>query len=548
MVNEKSFVCKEKPVYWDYMDGHTKNTLDGKYIAVTSPGTSLIYFPSLAIANIFNEGHTIENDYFMSYNGHTLYDGIAILFTVIIINIISFIIIYKTLLLLKYSKKTIIFSLSVITISSYLLWYVFLLPIFTHTSEVFIISLILYTYLKYLSTNINKYLILLSGAIGFSVLIRPILLPIGCFFLLSILSNNFKTRFTIKDLKIFMKKAVIIFISALPFVLIYLIYNYQSYSSFVTSGYNSARSESFVSEFNGINILFSPFRGWFTYSPIMLLATIGLALLYKKRRSLSIISLLSILIIVCIYGFWPNWWGGGSFGSRFLLFSVPLCTLGLAELLESLKSKGILTRYAIFILTFLFSLYSFNLMFLYRITPIGADFYTPLFFYKHQINTASDSVSIKDFIKSEKNNIQTGSGLLILGLGISNPVILVQKEQEMISFRLIKAPFNNKTALDNIEGKIFLTDPKKPSISFYIKTINTSDILLISCAQSCTTKNTKIIINESSPDRVKHKFLVSDYSGFSLDEVGSIILARKKGVQYRGSTINWNPDTPYYEF
>lgn len=541
MVNEKSFVCKEKPVYWDYMDGHTKNTLDGKYIAVTSPGTSLIYFPSLAIANIFNEGHTIENDYFMSYNGHTLYDGIAILFTAITLNLLSLFLIFKSLRILRFSRRISLLSITSVAICSYSLWYVFLMPIFTHTSEIFSVSLLLYLYLKQVQTKAKIYIFFISCSIGLLVLVRPILLPVGLYFLFAILMKTYYKKYS----KSFFKDLTYITLGALPFLIIYILYNYQSYGTYITSGYGSVRNETFSTTFNGLNILFSPYKGWFIYSPLMLLAIVGLFKLYKKERTLSLISVLSILTTVCIYGFWPNWWGGGSLGARFLLFSVPFCSIGIAEIFRIIQNAKY-KAYTLGLLSIVF-VFSLNQMFLFRISPVESDKYTPLSFYNYHYEQITKELSSQSIIELEKSNLQSGSGFMILLAGISNPVILFNNDDTSTNISLIKAPFNNKISVDRIDGYIFLNSTKTFKELSLMNLNTTNELTLVCGSVSCTSSSQDVNLG-SSIDKSNDKFEVKDYAAINIGSAGTLILKRVKGVQYRGELLHWDPTNPYFLF
>lgn len=357
MVDQGSFVCSKEPTHWNYMDLYTKNQIDGKYISVTAPGTAIVYYPALLVAKMLSGEADLQNDYFLAYNGHTLLDGIVILITSLTLNLLSLLFVFKILREFGFSRKVSFVSIILISISTFIFWYAFMAPIYSHVAEVFFVTLILYSFVKFCNKKKNFYLYLMIFSIGFSILIRPILLPVGTLFVLGVFLNLFQT-----DKKTFLKKIIQIvlvsFFIAIPFLLVYFHYNQISYGTLVTSGYSSARNESFIGEFNGHNILFSIHRGWFIYSPLIIFSIFGLVTLFKRNKILSSILVLSIFSIVTIYGFWPNWWGGGSFGSRFLLFSFPFCVLGMALFLNKVRTYGKFLKKVILGLLIIFFVHS----------------------------------------------------------------------------------------------------------------------------------------------------------------------------------------------
>jgi hypothetical protein len=81
-------------------------------------------------------------------------------------------------------------------------------------------------------------------------------------------------------------------------------------------------------------VLFSLRHGLYTWHPVLFLATIGLALLYRKDRRLA--GLLAIMFATQLYivGAWIGWAGGHSFGSRMLISSFPALAIGLAAVTD----------------------------------------------------------------------------------------------------------------------------------------------------------------------------------------------------------------------
>ncbi len=77
-----------------------------------------------------------------------------------------------------------------------------------------------------------------------------------------------------------------------------------------------------------LDMLWSYRKGLFVYTPITLLACIGLWHFWQRSRPASIAWLLFFVLLTYMLSAWWNWWYGGSFGSRvyveFLaLFAIP---------------------------------------------------------------------------------------------------------------------------------------------------------------------------------------------------------------------------------
>jgi hypothetical protein len=76
-------------------------------------------------------------------------------------------------------------------------------------------------------------------------------------------------------------------------------------------------------------VLFSPSRGFLVFSPIILV-TLFLVIRYWRvlpERRLAIVGLVNIGVYLIILSSYLAWWGGSSYGPRFLLDVVPWCVL-----------------------------------------------------------------------------------------------------------------------------------------------------------------------------------------------------------------------------
>ena len=83
-----------------------------------------------------------------------------------------------------------------------------------------------------------------------------------------------------------------------------------------------------------LEVLVDPGHGLFAWAPLLLLATVGLALLVLRRRdAASSLLLFTVLLQVWVNGSLESWTQAGAFGSRRFVSATPVFAWGLATLL-----------------------------------------------------------------------------------------------------------------------------------------------------------------------------------------------------------------------
>lgn len=92
-----------------------------------------------------------------------------------------------------------------------------------------------------------------------------------------------------------------------------------------------------------INWLFSIRKGLFFWSPILLVAVVGIICSCKKRRELYIGTVIFLVVITYVSSSWWSWWYGGSFGQRVSVDFLCVFALFMAytfSLVEDKKTTG----------------------------------------------------------------------------------------------------------------------------------------------------------------------------------------------------------------
>jgi hypothetical protein len=84
-----------------------------------------------------------------------------------------------------------------------------------------------------------------------------------------------------------------------------------------------------------LQVLFSSDHGLWSWTPILLLAVVGLFSLYRRNALLGAGSILTFLAYYYFIASYPDWDGLSSFGNRFFISLTPIFILGLAALLDA---------------------------------------------------------------------------------------------------------------------------------------------------------------------------------------------------------------------
>jgi hypothetical protein len=78
------------------------------------------------------------------------------------------------------------------------------------------------------------------------------------------------------------------------------------------------------------DVLWSDSHGLFSWAPILLLSTIGLAAALRRHRAIAVPIVVIVLLTWYVNASVADWWGGEAFGARRFLSLFPLFSLGLA--------------------------------------------------------------------------------------------------------------------------------------------------------------------------------------------------------------------------
>jgi hypothetical protein len=93
---------------------------------------------------------------------------------------------------------------------------------------------------------------------------------------------------------------------------------------------------------NGVHIgdiLFSNFHGLMTWTPVVLLALLGLFLLWRQDKLLSVAFGTAFVVETYLLGSFSTWFGGAAFGMRRFINCTVIFVVGLAALVNALQTR-----------------------------------------------------------------------------------------------------------------------------------------------------------------------------------------------------------------
>ena len=304
----------------------------GKKCIVTSMGLSILYAPFFFIGHIIASFSTYSND------GYSVPYAFVLTFSALFYLILGLIYLRK-LLRSFFDELTSLITIALIFAGTNLLFYVSWAAPMPHCYNFSLISIFLYKVNNWYKNPTRMKVIVLGLLAGLIVLIRPTNILILIVFLFWDLSSVKDITTRIKFL--FLKYKMMLLMLA-SFILVWIpqfIYwkyvsgkfLYFSYGN-LGAGFNWANPQL-------LDILLSFRKGWYVYTPIMFVSSLGIALMYRNMKNYYLPVLLFMLMNIYVQASWWCWWFGGSFGNRAFIDSYGIMALPLASIIYSAKKS-----------------------------------------------------------------------------------------------------------------------------------------------------------------------------------------------------------------
>lgn len=349
----QSFLNKDIGVVKKYF--WTKGTLpDGKYYFKTTMGVALMQSVFIVpIHYIVKWTGGIANGVSMPYRLGILLS--ALFYYFLGLYLIRYLLIRKY----KFSEAIAGFTILGIGLATNITLYVFREPGMSHIYS--FAGILLFTVLldKFFESPTRKIAFLTGLAGGLVVLVRQVNLVVIVVLVLSWDVNNFaafKER-----LRSFFNRPIFTILFLAGAILVWIpqfSYYYYLTGSIFFSGYGDETSRFYFSNPQIFNSLFSYKKGWFLYTPIMLLAVAGLIPLFFKFRKTFWSVLGVLLLMIYINSSWYSWWFGGGYGLRAYIDLYGLLAIPLAFFIRTIWSKYIVSGLLSGLLVLLFAFHN----------------------------------------------------------------------------------------------------------------------------------------------------------------------------------------------
>ena len=333
-----AFIYKDLSL--DYITTDTKKfnkwvwpiiTPTGKKAILTTMGLSVLYSPFFFVAH----GYTLLDKTYEP-DGYSLPYQFALTFSSYVYFLLALIILRK-LLLKFFSELSTAITLLALGAGTNLLYYVTYEAPMSHAYNFFLIILFLYLLVRWYDKFSWKSSILLGLTAGMISLIRPT----NTIVLLFIPLLHIQSIRSIKTNAIeLMKKWPKLFCMAIAFTLVWIpqfLYWHKVAGKFFYFSYGEVGSKFYFLNPHIIDVLFSYKKGLFVYTPVMLLATIGMYFLMKRKGPFSLAVIVYFLVNLYILSSWWSWWFGGGFSNRAFIDGYGIMAFPLAAFLDYYK-------------------------------------------------------------------------------------------------------------------------------------------------------------------------------------------------------------------
>jgi hypothetical protein len=323
---------------------------NGNLVIKTTAGLAILYCPFFLMAH--GIAHLFPQ---LEANGYSPIYSFFLLVANIFYTILGFYFLRK--ILLKHFSEAITTYVILTFFFSTNLFFYSLYNAMAHCYLFSLITIIVYYTCVWHQNPSVKNSILLGLLLGLTVLIRPTHLLLVLFFIFYDVYNYESLKSKIQFLLKTFSKSILIVLAAFLVISIQLCYWKYITGSWIYWSYNSERF--FWTKPHIIEGLFGYRKGLFLYMPILFFATIGLFLLRKSIKSMSLILPILILLITYILLCWWSWWFGGGFSIRPFVDLYVFFAIGLAAILQQIASlKNVFLKATMFTLIILSGAYS----------------------------------------------------------------------------------------------------------------------------------------------------------------------------------------------
>ncbi len=201
-------------------------------------------------------------------------------------------------------------------------------PLMPHSYLFFLFALLLHLVVRWHQNPQMKTMMLIGFLIGLIAVIRPLDVLVALIPLLYGVYSKESFHQKIQLLKTNFLQLRIGFVFFWIPIIPQLIYWKWATGEFLYFSYGDSE-RFFFNDPQIVNFLFSYRKGWFVYTPIMVLAIIGFFQM-KRFKDFSIAILVYTILVIYLLSTWWCWWYGGGQGMRAMVQSYAILAIPLA--------------------------------------------------------------------------------------------------------------------------------------------------------------------------------------------------------------------------
>ncbi len=281
--------------------------------------------------------------YFVSYlsgfdlNGYSVLFQEAVTLAALFYLFIGLWCLRKLLLKFNIADAVIYFTLVLVVYATNLFYYATIEPSMSHVYSFGLMAVFLYYVKRAMDDTKLRDLLPASLLLGLLVVIRPTNVLIV--FVIPFLAGSIQQTKQFLTSILSFKKIAPVFLAAFLAVGIQLIKWHAETGHWLVWGYGGEGFDFSRPRF--FDMLFSYRKGWFVYTPIMLVALAGAAIMLSIKKDIFRLAIVVVFFLLSTYvlSSWWQWWYGGSFGMRVFIDFYPFYALLFALTLTQIKTR-----------------------------------------------------------------------------------------------------------------------------------------------------------------------------------------------------------------
>lgn len=247
----------------------------------------------------------------------------------------------RKLLLEYFSEKVTAMALILLGLGTNLFYYIVYEAAMSHSYSFAFIAMFIFMVNRWYKSPTLLHTALTGFLLGFTVLIRPS----NIFVVLVLILWGVRSWQDMVDrIRFLLRKVPLILFMILFFVIPWipqLLYWKAMTGQFFYNSYEVVGSSFYFDAPQTHKMLFSYRKGWFIYTPMMLVAFSGFYLVWRQRRELFWSTFPYMVVMIYVLSSWWAWWFGGGFGSRAMVDTYAIMVFPLAVVVENVLGMGV---------------------------------------------------------------------------------------------------------------------------------------------------------------------------------------------------------------